>query len=100
MRQNKIRRPLQLGSEGSRAEHNYLCLCQRLYKASSLPKDWFGLQRRLVLRNLVMLGCQSYSFEDWIDANRLFLTSKPSRSDPVERQILGERMYIEFCKIS
>jgi len=41
----------------------------------------------------VTLGCQNYTFEDWIDANRLFLTSKLSRSDLVERQVLEERMY-------
>lgn len=100
VRQNETCRSLQLGSEGSGAEHNYLCLCQRLYKASSLPKDWFGLQRRLVLRNSVTLGCPNYSFEDRIDANRLFLTSELSRSDLLERQMLGERMYLEFCKVS
>lgn len=46
------------------------------------------------------LGCENYSFEDWNDANRLFLTSKLRRLDLVERQILGERMYPEFYKVS
>lgn len=45
------------------------------------------------------LGWQNYSFEDCIDANKLFLTSKVSWSDLVERQIQGERMYSECCKI-